>query len=92
MLSSCLIRSDFQTTSSSLRAAFVLPDTLPNFTVTLDFSGLVLEWRQTVGGAMKQEAMQSDMPVRSVTIWPTAFAEGVMRTLVLLYEKGLIKL
>ena len=41
---------------------------------------------------MKPEAMQSDMPVRSVTIWPTAFAEGVMRTLVLLYEKGLIKL
>ena len=41
---------------------------------------------------MKQEAMQSDMPVRAVTIWPTAFAEGVMRTLVLLHEKGLIKL
>lgn len=72
MLSSCLIRSDFQATSSSLRAAFVLPDILLNFTVTLDFSGVVLEWRQTVGGAMKQEAMQSDMLVRAVTIWPTA--------------------
>lgn len=71
MLSYCLIRSDFQATSSSLRAAFVLPDVLLNFTVTLDFSGLVLEWRQTVGGAMKQEAMQSDMPVRAVTTWPT---------------------
>ena len=63
MLSSCLIRSDFQATSSSLRAAFVLPDILLNFTVTLDFSGLVLEWRQTVGGAMKQEAMQLDTPI-----------------------------
>lgn len=61
MLSSCLIRSDFQTTSSSLRAAFVLPDTLPNFTVTLDFSGLVLEWRQTVGRvnqAMNQQEFE----------------------------------
>ena len=78
MFSSCLIRSDFQATSSSFRAAFVLPDTLPNFTVTLDFSGLVLKWR------LKADCAEGEIQ--------TAFAEGVMRTLVLLHEKGLIKL
>jgi len=76
VLSSCLIRSDFQATSSSLRAAFVLPDTLLNFTVTLDFSGLVLEWR------LKADCAEGEIQ--------TAFAEGVMRTMVRLAEKGLL--